>query len=123
MEKSGNIYTIDEVNFGGCCKKKFMLRAVTNKYDDEKDEDHPDNREGYENWTINLMTYVCIVEHYKNVPGLDGVVCYQPKDDCDSDEAGMNGNWLVKVKWSCCRGRNRVNPGGQDCRRENDRML
>ncbi len=45
MEKSWNIYTIDEVNFGGCCHKKFTLRVVTNKYDDEKDENHPDNRE------------------------------------------------------------------------------
>ena len=49
MEKSWIIYTIDEVNFGGCRYKKFTLRAVTNKYDDEKDEDHPDNREEYEN--------------------------------------------------------------------------
>ena len=45
MEKSWTIYTIDEVNFGGCRHKKLTLRAVTNKYDDEKDEDHPDNRE------------------------------------------------------------------------------
>ena len=36
---------------------------------------------------------------------------------------GMNGNGLVKVKRGCCRGRNRVNPGGQDCRGRNDRML
>ena len=57
MEKSWNIYTIDEVNFGGCCHKKFTLRVVTNKYDDEKDENHPDNREKYENWEINPMTY------------------------------------------------------------------
>ena len=32
-------------------------------------------------------------------------------------------NGLVKVKRGCCRGRNRVNPGGQDCRGRNDRML
>jgi len=36
---------------------------------------------------------------------------------------GMNGNGLVKVKRGCCRGRNRVNMGGQDCRGKNDRML
>ena len=36
---------------------------------------------------------------------------------------GMNGNGLVKVKRGCCRGRNRVNPGGQDCWERNDRML
>jgi hypothetical protein len=57
MEKSWNIYMIDEVNFGSCCHKKFTLRVVTNKYDDEKDENHPDNREKYENWEINPMTY------------------------------------------------------------------
>ena len=36
---------------------------------------------------------------------------------------GMNVNGLVKVKRGCCRGRNRVNPGEQDCRGGNDRML
>ncbi len=45
MEKGWNIYTINEVKFGGCRHKKFTLRAMTNKYDDEKDEDHLDNRE------------------------------------------------------------------------------
>jgi len=36
---------------------------------------------------------------------------------------GMNGNGLVKVKWGCCRGRNRVNQGGKDCPERNNRML
>ena len=53
MEKGWNIYTIDEVKFGGCRHKKFTLRVVTNKYDDEKDEDHQDNREEYDTWEIN----------------------------------------------------------------------
>ncbi len=39
MEKGWNIYMIN----GGCRHKKIVLRAVTNKYDDEKDENHPDN--------------------------------------------------------------------------------
>jgi hypothetical protein len=105
MEKSWIIYTIDEVNFGGCRHKKFTMWSVTNKYDDEKDEDQPDNREEYENWEINPMTYACIAEYYKNVPGLDGVVCYQPEDDCDSDEAGDEWEWVGKVKQGCCRGK------------------
>jgi hypothetical protein len=88
MEKSWDIYMIDKVNLTGCRKKKYTLRAVTNKYDDEKDEDHPDNRDEYDTWDINPMTYACIAEYYKNVPGLDGVVCYQPEDDCDIDEVG-----------------------------------
>jgi hypothetical protein len=38
---------------------------------------------------------------------------------------GMNENGLVKVKRGCCRGRNRVNPGGggQDCQGRKNRML
>ena len=63
MEKSWDIYTIDVVIFVGCRQKKFTLRAVTNKYDDEKDEDHPNNREEYNTWEINEMTYVCIAEY------------------------------------------------------------
>ena len=43
MEKGWNIYTINEVIFGGCRHKKFTLWAVTNKYNDEKGENHPDN--------------------------------------------------------------------------------
>jgi hypothetical protein len=69
------------------------------------------------------MTYACIAEYCKNVPGLDGVVCYQPEDDCDSDKAGDEWEWVGKVKQGCCRGKNRVNPGGQDCWERNDRML
>ena len=56
MEKSWDIYMIDKVNLTGCCQKKYTLRAVTNKYDDEKDEDHPDNRDEYDTWEINPMT-------------------------------------------------------------------
>ena len=89
MEKGWNIYRIYEIKFGGCRHKKFTLQVVTNKYSDEKDEDHLDNREEYDTWEINEMTYACIVEYYKNAPGLDGVVCYQPEDDCDSDEPGV----------------------------------
>jgi hypothetical protein len=89
MEKGWNIYTINEVKFGGCRHKKFTLQAVTNKYNDEKDEDHPENREEYDTWEINEMKYACSAEYYKNYPGCDGVVCYyQPEDDCDSDEPG-----------------------------------
>jgi hypothetical protein len=44
------------------------------------------------------MTYACIAEYYKNVPGLDGVVCYQPEDDCDSDEAGDEWEWVGEGK-------------------------
>ncbi len=47
MEKSWDIYRINKFNFGGSHQKKFTLRAVTNKYDDEKDEGHPDIREEY----------------------------------------------------------------------------
>jgi len=36
---------------------------------------------------------------------------------------GLNGNELVMGKQGCCRGKNRVNLGGQDCRGRNDRML
>ena len=98
MEQGWNIYTIDEVNFTGCRHKKFLLRAVTNKYDHDKDENHPDNRIEYKNWEINSMTYVCIVEYYKNDPGYNGVVCYQPEDDCDSDEPGNEWEWVGKGK-------------------------
>ena len=98
MEKSWNINTIDEVKFCGCRHKKFTLRAVTNKYDDEKDEDHPNNREEYDTWEINEMTYACIAEDYKNDPGCDGVVCYQREDDCDSDEAGDEWEWVGEGK-------------------------
>jgi hypothetical protein len=105
MEKSWTIYTIDEVNFGGCRHKKLTLRAVTKKYDDEKDEDHPDNSEEYDTWEINPMTYVCIAEYYKNVPGLDGVVCYQPKDDCDSDKAGDEWEWVGEGKVGLFQGK------------------
>ncbi len=63
MEMSWNVFTIDEVKIGGCRHKKFTLRVVTNKYDDEKDEDHPNNREEYNTWKINEMTYVCIAEY------------------------------------------------------------
>ena len=45
MEQGWNIYTINEVKFTGSRQKKFTLRAVTNKYDHEKDDNHPDNRE------------------------------------------------------------------------------
>jgi hypothetical protein len=94
MEKGWNIYTIDEVNYGGCRHKKFTLWAVTNKYDDEIDENHLDNREEYDHWEINQMTYACIAEYYNNDPGCDGVVCYQPKDDCDGDEPGDEWEWV-----------------------------
>ena len=30
-DKGWNIHTINEVQFGGCCHKKFILRAVTSK--------------------------------------------------------------------------------------------
>ena len=43
MEKGWNIYTINEVNLTGCRQRKFVLRAVTNKYDDKKGETHLDN--------------------------------------------------------------------------------
>ena len=36
---------------------------------------------------------------------------------------GVIGNGLVKVKWGCCRGRNRVNQGGEDCPERYNRML
>ena len=106
MEKGWNIYTIDEVKFGGCRHKKFTLRAVTNKYDDEKDEDHPDNREEYDTWEINEMMYACIAEYYKNVPGKDGVVCYQPEDDCDSDVPGDEWEWVGDGKAGLLQGKN-----------------
>ncbi len=98
MEKSWNIYTINEVKYGGFRRKKFRLRAMTNKYYDEKDEDHPNNREEYDTWEINELTYACIVEYYKNDPGCDGVVCYQSDDDCDSDEAGGEWEWVGEGK-------------------------
>ena len=85
MEQGWNIYTIDEVKFTGSCQKKYTLRAVANKCNHEKDEDHLDNKEEYDTWEINPMMYACIAEYYKNVPGDDGVVCYQPEDDCDSN--------------------------------------
>jgi hypothetical protein len=94
MEKSWNIYTIDEVKFCGCRHKKFTLRAVTNKYDDEKDEDHPNNREEYDTWEINEMTYACIAEEYKNDPGC----AISPRMTVTVMKRGMNGNGLVKVK-------------------------
>jgi len=106
MEKSWNIYTMDEVNFAGCRQKKFMLQAVTNKYDDEKDEDHPDNREEYDTWEINPMTYACIAEYYKKLPGLlNGVVCYQPEDDCDIYEAGDEWEWVGEGKAGLLQGK------------------
>ncbi len=70
MEKGWNIYTIDEVNLTGCRQKKFVLRAVTNKYDDKKGENHHDNLDEFDTWEINPMAYACIAEYYKNVPGL-----------------------------------------------------
>ncbi len=57
MEKGWNIYTIDEVHLTGCRQKKFTLRAVTNKYDDDKGEHHHDNEEEWDTWEINPMTY------------------------------------------------------------------
>ena len=38
MEKGWNIYTVDQILFDDCCNKKFTLRAVTIKYDNDKDE-------------------------------------------------------------------------------------
>ncbi len=105
MDKSQYIYTIDEVYFAGCRQKKFTLRAVTNKYDDEKDEDHPDNWRENDTWEINPVTYACIAEYYKNVPGLDRVVCYQPEDDCDSDEAGDEWEWVGEGKAGLLQGK------------------
>ena len=58
---------IHEVIFGGCCHKIFLLRAVTNKYEDEKDENRPDNREEYNTWEINPMMNACIAEYYKKL--------------------------------------------------------
>ena len=69
MEKGWNIYTINEVQFGGCRHKKNSLQAVTGKYDESKDENHPVNTEECDVWEINKMTYVCIAEYYKNDPG------------------------------------------------------
>ena len=57
-----------------------------------------------------------------NDSGQEGVVCYQPEDDCVTIR-GMNGYGVVLGKWGCCRGRNWVNPGGQDHRGRNNRML
>ena len=105
MEKGWNIYTIDEVNLTGCRQKKFVLRAVTNKYDDKKGEYHLDNSDEYDTWEINPMTYACIAEYYKNVPGDDGVVCYQPEDDCDSDEAGDEWEWVGEGKAGLLQGK------------------
>mgnify|MGYP006166535661 FL=1 len=105
MEKGWNIYTIDEVNLTGCRQKKFVLRAVTNKYDDKKGENHHDNLDEFDTWEINPMTYACIAEYYKNVPGLDGVVCYQPEDDCDSDEAGDEWEWVGEGKTGLLQGK------------------
>ncbi len=79
---------------------------VTNKYDDEKDEDHPDNREEYDTWEINKMTYACIAEYYKNVQGKDRVVCYQPEDDCGSDVPGDEWEWVGDGKAGLLQGKN-----------------
>jgi len=72
MEKGWNIYTVDQVLFDGCRNKKFMLRVVTIKYDNDKDESHPDNCKEYDVWEINEMTYARIAEYYKNQSGLNG---------------------------------------------------
>jgi len=84
---------------------RFLLRAVTNSYDHDKDENHPDNRDEYENWEINSMTYACIAEYYKNDPECDGVVCYQPDDDCGSDEPGDEWEWVGKGKEGLLQGK------------------
>ena len=62
MEKGWNIYSVDQVLFDGCRNKKFTLRAVTIKYDNDKDESHPDNYDEYDVWEISKMTYACIAE-------------------------------------------------------------
>jgi hypothetical protein len=51
------------------------------------------------------MTYACIAEYYKNVPGLDRVVCYQPEDDCDSDEVGDEWEWVGEGKAGLLQGK------------------
>jgi hypothetical protein len=100
MEKGWNIYTVDQVLFDGCRNKKFTLRAVTIKYDNDKDESHQDNLEEYDVWEINEMTYACIAEYYKNQSGIngDGVMCYKPDDDCDSDGPGDEWEWVGEGK-------------------------
>ena len=62
MEKGWNIYSVDQVLFDGCRNKKFTLRAVTIKYDNDKDESHPDNYDEYDVREISKMTYACIAE-------------------------------------------------------------
>ena len=51
-------------------------------------------------WEINEMTYACIAEYYKNQSGInrDGVMCYKPGDDCDSDEPGDEWEWVGEGK-------------------------
>ena len=90
MEKGWNIYMVDQAIFDGCRNKKFTLRAMTIEYDNDNNESHLDNLEEYNIWKINEMTYVCIAEYYKNQSGIngDGVMCYKPDDDCNSDEPG-----------------------------------
>ena len=87
---------VGTVLFDGCCNKEFTLREVTIKYDNDKDESHPDNLEEYHVWEINEMTYARIVEYYKNQSGIngDGVMCYKPNDNCDSDEPGDEWEWV-----------------------------
>ena len=63
------------------------------------------NREEYDTWAINEMSYAYIAEYIKNDPGCDGVVCYQPEDDCDSDEAGDEWEWVSEGKAGLLQGK------------------
>jgi hypothetical protein len=51
------------------------------------------------------MTYACIAEYCKNVPGYGGVVCYQPEDDCDGDEVGGEWEWVGEGKAGLLQGK------------------
>ncbi len=46
------------------------------------------------NWVLNNEMFACIVEYYKNDPGRDGVKCYWPEDDCDSEDPWDKWEWV-----------------------------
>ena len=99
MENDWKIYRINRVEMTGCHQKHFELWGLTMMYNDTKPEYHPNNRDKFEYWVLNNETLACIAEYYKNDPGRDGVKCYWPEDDCDSEDPGDEWEWRSRINW------------------------
>ncbi len=94
IEGDWMIFTIDMIELGGCCNKKYQFQAVTKSYNDDLDERDDENNGKYAYYAFSKETYLCIAEYYKDHQNEGGVRIFMQDDDCDSEDPGNEREYV-----------------------------